>query len=177
MQCSVRENYLATEVMTATPQKLQLMLIEAAIRSARRAGEKWQAGDDAQASEALIHAQEVVGELLAGLNREVATNLVQKVASVYLFVFRNLMEANHERNESKLDDALKVLEIERETWRQVCQQLGSRQAPDGRAAVVELSGQSATLPPVAAGRLPFTGRLPAADAADDSAASRLSLEA
>jgi len=177
MQCSARENYLVTDVMTATPQKLQLMLIEAAIHSVRRAREKWAAGDDARASEALTHAQEVVGEMLAGLNREVATDLIQKVASVYLFVFRNLMEANHERNESKLDDALRVLEIERETWRQVCQQLGSRQTPDGRAAVVELSEQSATPPPVAAGRPPFAGRSPAAHAGDDSAASRLSLEA
>jgi flagellar protein FliS len=177
MQCSARENYLVTDVMTATPQKLQLMLIEAAIRSARRAREKWAAGDDPQASEALIHAQEVVGEMLAGLNRGVDTDLVQRVASVYLFVFRNLMQANHERNEKKLDDALKVLEIERETWRQVCQQLGSRQPPDGRAAVVEISEQPAAPPPVAAGRPPFAVRSPAADAVDDSAASSLSLEA
>jgi flagellar protein FliS len=177
MQSSARENYLVTDVMTAAPQKLQLMLIEAATRSAQRAHEKWLAGDDAQASKALIHAQEVVGELLAGLNREGDAELVKRVASVYLFVFRSLMEANHERNQSKLDGALKVLEIERETWRQVCQRLGSRQALDGRAAVGEFSEQPAAPPPVAAGRPPFAGRSPGADAVDDSAASSLSLEA
>ena len=38
MPSPAHENYLVTEVMTATPQKLQLMLIEAAIRCAARAG-------------------------------------------------------------------------------------------------------------------------------------------
>jgi flagellar protein FliS len=177
MHSSAREGYLATDVMTATPQKLQLMLIEAAIRSARRGGENWRAGDDARASEALTHALEVVGEMLASLNREAATDLVKRVAAVYLFVFRNLVQANHERNDRKLEEALRVLEIERETWRQVCQQLDSRQPPDGRAAVVELSGQSATPPPVAAGRTPFSAPSPAAGPVDDWAASGLSLEA
>jgi flagellar protein FliS len=134
MESSARDSYLVTEVMTATPQKLQLMLIEAAIRSAERARAQWQADHHEQAAEALIHAQQAVGELLAGLDHEVDTDLVKKVASVYLFVFRSLMEASLERNDKKLDDALRVLQVERETWRQVCRQLGNEKQPDNQAA-------------------------------------------
>jgi len=137
MQHSARENYLATEVMTATPQKLQLMLIEAAIRSAQMARQKWHDEKDDEACESLIHAQQVVGEMLASLNREVAPELVEKVAAVYIFVFRSLMEANQQRSEEKLDDALRVLEIERETWRQVCEKLGSKKKPEERPAAAE----------------------------------------
>ncbi len=122
---SARENYLSTEVMTATPQKLQLMLIEAAIRSTQLGRQKLQEEKDDEAVEALIHAQQVVGELLAGLNQEVDSELVKKVAAVYLFVFRTLMEANYEQDEKKLNEVLKVLNVERETWQQVCKQLGS----------------------------------------------------
>ena len=39
MTPSARENYLSTETLTAAPQKLQLLLVEAAIRSARRGGQ------------------------------------------------------------------------------------------------------------------------------------------
>ncbi len=177
MQSSARENYLVTDVMTATPQRLQLMLIEAAIRSAERAREKWQAGEDDQACEALIHAQQVVGELLASLNHEADADLVKRVASVYLFVFRNLMEANHERSEKKLDDALRVLEVERESWRQVCEQLGSRKAPDGEGPTVRLSEQPVAGPPADAQRTPLPHRSLDSDALDDQAASGLSLEA
>lgn len=134
MQPSAQESYLATEVMTATPQKLQLILIEAAIRSAQRARQKWQAQEDDEACEALIHAQQILGEMLASLNREVDTRLVEKVAAVYLFVFRSLMEANYERSEQKLDDAVRVLQVERDTWQQVCRQLGSQKPADDAAA-------------------------------------------
>ncbi|OHB65920.1 MAG: hypothetical protein A2V70_02985 [Planctomycetes bacterium RBG_13_63_9] len=133
MQRSARDSYLATEVLTATPQKLQLMLIEAAIRFAERARADWQADDDEQAADALGRAQQVVGELLAGLNRQLDSPLVKKIASVYLFVFRNLMEASCQRDEKKLDDALRVLQVERETWCQVCRKLGGESPPDAPA--------------------------------------------
>lgn len=177
MESSARENYLTNDVMTATPQKLHLMLIEAAIRSAEHARERWKAGQDEEACEALIRAQEIMGELLGGLNREVDADLVKKVASVYLFVFRSLMEANHERNEKKLDDAVRVLEVERETWRQVCQQLGSRKVSDDEAAALKPAGQPAALPPPEADRVELPHVLPGSDAVEDSAASGLSLEA
>ena len=117
MQPSARDNYLVTEVMTATPQKLQLMLIEAAIRSVERTRQHWQAGEEEPACQSLIRAQEVIGELLGSLNAEVDSDLVKKVAAVYMFVFRSLMEANYDHDEEKLEGALKVLQVERETWR------------------------------------------------------------
>lgn len=123
MSVSSPGSYIETEVMTASPQKLQLMLIEAALRNAKRAKAHWQAGEEEEACEVLIKAQRVMGELLGGLNREASPQLVGKIASVYVFVFRNLMEAALERDVEKIDGAIKVLEVEQETWRQVCQKL------------------------------------------------------
>jgi len=119
-----RESYLTTEVMTATPQRLQLMLIDAAIRFTERARHQWKADENEEACESLIRAQEIVSHILGGLASSPDRPLARKVASVYLFVFRTLMEANVHRDEKKLDDALQVLETERETWRQVCERLG-----------------------------------------------------
>jgi len=139
MSTSARENYLVTEVMTAAPQKLQLMTIEAAIRSIEQTKQHWQASEDAEAAESLIHAQQVMGELMGALNRDDDSDLVKKVAAIYLFVFRTLMEANINRSEEKLNDALKVMEIERETWRQVCEKLGSTTESNSEAATLSFS--------------------------------------
>jgi flagellar secretion chaperone FliS len=130
------QSYLETEILTAPPQKLQLMMIEAAIRFGRRAAEHWQAGEDDRACEALIRAQNVVTELVNGLNRDESPELARKMAAIYLFVFRSLMEASYQRDRKKLDDALGVLEVERETWRQVCQRAGRESGSENEAAVV-----------------------------------------
>ena len=131
MPSSVRESYLETEVMTATPQKLQYMLLDAAILAIQKTKRLWAAQRDDEACEMLIRAQQIMSELLCGLNREIDSDLAKKVAAIYLFVLRNLMDANTRKDVQKLDGALSVLEIERETWRRVCEELGSTKAPDG----------------------------------------------
>ncbi len=130
MQSSAQANYLTTEVMTATPQKLQLMLIEGAIRSAERTRALWADGDDEGACESLINAQQIVGELVAALNHDAAPELTSKVASVYMFIFRSLVEANYQHDEKRLDDAVRILKEERQTWLQVCEKVGSQLSTD-----------------------------------------------
>lgn len=132
MDSSARDRYLTTEVMTATPQKLHLMLIDGTIRLAQQARRHWQAGgEDEKACEAIIRAQEIVTQLLAGLNRRENPDLSNKVAAVYLFIFQALVDAGMNRDARRLDEAVRVLKVERETWWQVCQQptIQSGQSP------------------------------------------------
>lgn len=149
MASGTQESYLTTEVMTATPQKLQLLLIEAAIRFIQRTRQHWQAHEGEQACEAIIRAQEIIAYILGGLSSAQDVQLTRKVAGVYLFIYRSLMEANLQQNEAKLDDAIRVLEVERETWRQVCEQLGSSDAPAATAPAMASpmpSFEPATMP-------------------------------
>ena len=149
MSVSSPGSYIETEVMTASPQKLQLMMIDAAIRFAKRAKLHWEADEDEKACDVLIRAQQVMGELLGGLNREASPQLVGKIASVYVFVFRNLMEAALERDVEKIDGAIKVLEAEQETWRQVCQKLAEEKSiePGPAAPAAPLDGFDARVLP------------------------------
>lgn len=126
-------NYLETEVLTAPPQKLQLMLIEAVIRFAKRAKMQWEAGNDGDAYESIFRAKKVVAELLGGLNREESPKLAAKISAVYVYVLRALTTAAADRDVSKIDDALKVLAVEQETWQQVCRKLVEEKSPPYRA--------------------------------------------
>ncbi len=125
-----RDSYLVTEVMTAPPQKLHLLLVEAALRHCRATLQHWRTGESDNACETVIKAQEIMGELLAGLDRTAEAELVERVASIYAFVYRSLIEAAFRRDEARLAGAIRVLEIERETWRQLCEQLGSMTADE-----------------------------------------------
>ena len=115
-------DYLEMEVLTAIPQKLQLMLIEGVLRFGNQARQHWKAGDIPAASEALIRTQEIMAEIIGNLNPQSDPDLVRRMAYVYLFVNSRLIEANFERSEAKLDEALRIMTIERETWRLACQQ-------------------------------------------------------
>ena len=125
MSPALRDDYLATEVMTATPQKLQLMLIEAALRLSVKAREHWRNNQPEPAGEALIRCQQIITELMCGLRPENDPELVRKVGAIYAFVFRSLVAAHLKHDMAKLDEVISVLELERDTWRQVCAQLGS----------------------------------------------------
>ena len=188
MQMSARENYLTTEVMTATPQKLQLLLIEAAMRSVEFARQHIDDADYGPACEAIIRAEQIISEMLATLNHESGSDLVKKVASVYLFVFRMLMEANQEHNVAKLDDAMKVLEVERETWKQVCDKVTAEQAsgvaPGGQEASpsIPATPTPASRPQASISPLPSNSTLDLAEMAamlpvEDPPSSGFSLEA
>lgn len=128
METFVRDEYFTTQVLTAPAQKLHLMLIEAAIRAAEQAQAAWNDEDRGVPCEALIRAQECVAQLLAGLNRDCGLDLVNKLAGLYAFVLRRLRDANLRRDAQALDEALKILKMERDTWRMVCQRTAGQDA-------------------------------------------------
>src|SRR5687768_4944742 len=99
--------YLVTQVMTATPQKLHLMLLEGALRQCERAQRMWSEGQDEAAGESLSKAQEILTELLAGLNYAQQPELARRIAAVYTFVFRALVVAQVRRQHSSLADAVR----------------------------------------------------------------------
>ena len=151
MQPSIRNNYLETEVMTATPQKLQYMLIDAAIRNLQRGKHLRSENQYEAACEAIIRTQKIVTQILTGLDHEVGGDLTRKVAAIYMFIFRSLNEAQLHRDDTKLDECIGVLEIERDTWRQLCEQLDREQPASSEAAQMTISNEPAPPTPEAAG--------------------------
>jgi flagellar protein FliS len=122
---TARNNYLKAEVHTATPQKLQLMLIEAAIKNVHRTKQSWAEQKFDIGLETLTRAQDIVAEILSSLDKDSNPDIAKKLASIYLFIFRRLAEGGMTHEAEKLDEALRVLDSERETWRQVCERFGT----------------------------------------------------
>jgi flagellar protein FliS len=125
MQNLAKQNYLQAEVHTATPQKLQLMLVEAAIKNIHRTKKAWEEEKFEAGLDSLSLAQDIIAAILSSLDREGSPDLAGKIASIYVFVLRCLAEGGMTHDPVKLDDALRVLSSERETWKQVCEKFGS----------------------------------------------------
>lgn len=121
-------HYLESQVMTAAPQKLRLLLIEGAIRHAYQTLELWALNEPERATESLIRCRAIVRELLSGVRIE-ESELTRKVAAVYLFLLKSLTEAQLKRDSTCVTDTIKVLEVERETWRLVCEKMPNAPPP------------------------------------------------
>ena len=116
MSTAVDNPYLRDAVMTATPEQLQLMLYDGAIRFALQARDAIEKKDYETSYLRLTRAQHIILEMQNGLNYEVNRPLCERMAAIYNFLYRKLIDANINRNVQDIDDALKVLRVERETW-------------------------------------------------------------
>jgi flagellar protein FliS len=125
---SAADSYLENEVLTATPQKLRLLLIEGAIRFAHDAIRHWDGGRNEEACEAIIRCRDIVTELLTVIDKKDFAPASQ-VYELYLFLFGELTEAQRHRDADQMRGVLRVLETERETWRLVCEQLPESPVP------------------------------------------------
>jgi flagellar protein FliS len=116
MDESSQNPYLRDAVLTATPEQLHLMLYDGAIRNATQAREAILRKDYETSYEKLTRAQHILLEMHKGLNFEVNAELCGRMASIYNFLYRKLLDANIHRDVQEIDNALRVLRIERETW-------------------------------------------------------------
>lgn len=139
-----REAYLETQIATATPQKLRLMLIDGGIRFARLGQIAWQEARPDEAFEHVARCRAIVSELLAGVRID-ESDLTRQVAALYGFLFRLLTEAQAERDPGRLTQVIRVLEEERETWAAVCEQMPEAPAEMERPEEI-LAPRSAGIP-------------------------------
>ncbi len=148
--------YLRDAVLTATPEKLQLMLYDGAIRFSTQAREAIERKDYEESYHKLTRAQHIILEMLNGLDYDVNRALCERVASIYNFLYRKLVDACVNRDVSDIDDALKVLRIERDTWQILVDKLQSSREDDNRGSLGgdDREGHTATMDGYEPGQTP-----------------------
>lgn len=115
--------YLESQVMTAGPHRLHLMVVDGAIRFARRAIDALEERRWEELETALSKSRDCVAELLGGLSPDQVPDLADRLKALFGFVYRNLAIADMERNAFPIRDAIRILEIHRETWLELGERL------------------------------------------------------
>jgi flagellar protein FliS len=139
---NVATAYLEAQVLTATPERLHLMVVDAAIRFARQAKAALEAKDIDTAFLSLGNCRSCVTEILGGINAEPNPELAERLKGLFVFVQRSLMFADIKRDPELVRDALVILETHRETWlrlmERVLQEKAALRGPHA-AEIVETS--------------------------------------
>jgi flagellar protein FliS len=139
MNPDAQDAYLRNAVLTASPEQLQLMLYDGAIRFATQGREAILNQDIEGSYNLLQQAEAVVLEMQKGLNPEVAPKLCEQMSSLYSFVYRRLVDANVNKEVSAVDDALRILHYQRETWVMLMEKLKETSVEGHRPLIREAS--------------------------------------
>jgi len=136
----VANAYLESQILTASPERLHLMVTDAAIRFARQAAAALDKQDVEAAFHALNRSRDCVNELLTGIETEPNPGLANQLRSLLVFVQQSLTRADLERDSQLVRDALAILETHRTTWLALIDKLQATQ-PD-RSTVEEFGHSS-----------------------------------
>ncbi|RMH28262.1 MAG: flagellar export chaperone FliS [Planctomycetota bacterium] len=141
--------YFRTKVLTASPAELRLLLLDGAVRFCRRGRDGLAEKDHEKSFEGLSQAKAIIMELINALDHAVDPELCGRLSSLYTFMYTRLLEANLEKSPEMVDEVIRLLEYERETWSLVvdklAQEKGAGAAAPGRDAATDDAPTGATL--------------------------------
>jgi flagellar protein FliS len=112
---AVRNRYVQDAVSTVTPAKLVTMLYDALVRDLLLAKQALTDRDLPGAHARLIHAQEIILELQAGLDVS-AWEGGPALMSLYSFLYRELIDANVRKDVAKVVAVHETVEPLRQAW-------------------------------------------------------------
>lgn len=126
--------YLKTRVLTASREELRLMLLDGAARFLRQGIDGLNAKDYERSFNGISQCRAIVMELLTSVRPEQAPDLVERIQSLYSFMYSELVEASFSRDVPRLEKVLGLIEFERETWTMAMDKARAERAASGRVA-------------------------------------------
>ncbi|HEV8606507.1 MAG TPA: flagellar export chaperone FliS [Tepidisphaeraceae bacterium] len=120
--------YLRTKVMTATPEQLQMMLFDGALRFCEQARSALTEKNYEQTYNLISKVQKILLEISCSLKHDLLPDLCGKLSALYTYAYRKLIEANVRHDAASLDEAIGILKYQRETWAMLLDQLGKQKA-------------------------------------------------
>lgn len=113
---AARARFLQNQVATASPARLLVMLYDRLVLDLSRAEEAQRTGERAGAHNNLVHAQEILNELLATLDTSVWEG-GPALASLYSFMITELIAANVSGDPERTAGVRALVEPLQDAWR------------------------------------------------------------
>ncbi len=134
--------YLRTKVLTAPPEQLRLMLLDGAVRFATQGRDALIRKDYEEVFNGFTQARDIVIELATTINDQPDPELAVQVRSLYLFIFQQLVNASFQKDVELANEAIRLLEYERETWVLAIEQAAKDRKLTGTEPIGKLPAQS-----------------------------------
>ena len=110
------DTYLENRVLSADPLELVRLLYQGAIGSVQNARRHLADGKILERSRSITHACTLLTELLTSLDRERGGEIASRLASLYDYMQKRLLEANFRQIDEPLGEVLGLLTTISEGW-------------------------------------------------------------
>jgi flagellar protein FliS len=142
MAFDITNPYFRTKVLTASAEELRLMLIEGCIRFLKEGREALERRDFEKIYEHFTNARNILVELTTSLRRDVDAELCERLEGIYTYVLRLTIDGTFDKNLAKVDEAIHLMEYDRETWVLLMEKLaGEKAAASANAEYTPISVQ------------------------------------
>jgi len=113
--------YKETNIKTASPVKLVIMLYDEALRQIDTAMELMEQGDKRldRVNNAIIRAQDMVTELTVSLDFEKGGDIARNLNNIYFYFNQQLLDANIRKKPELLKPVRKLMAELRDAWQQI----------------------------------------------------------
>ncbi len=121
METRQLHDYKATEILTADPAKIILMLYDGAIRFMYQAAEAADEKNHLERASKITRTNNILLELLSSLDMEQGGEIAENLREIYVFLVKELLSADRENDAVRIRRCANVLEEIREGWSSLVQ--------------------------------------------------------
>jgi flagellar protein FliS len=132
---AARSLYNRDAVLSASPARILTMLYDRLLLDLQRAETAQRLDNHYAATPHLLHAQDIVAELMSSLRPELWDGGPGLLA-LYAYVTNALIAANIRRDIAKTRECIRLLEPLRAAWHQAAQNVAAAEAPQQQARSV-----------------------------------------
>ena len=125
--------YQQTQIETAPPERLLLMLYDGAIRFGNTAKLAIENKDTQGANNYCIKVQNILTELMVTLRMDVGGDIAQNLFDLYEYMLHRMVQANVNKDPKPVEEVVGHLKELREAWGQAAKNLGALKSAQATA--------------------------------------------
>jgi len=111
-----QKEYLRTQIQTASKEQLVLMLMDGVIRFSEQGRKAIEEHNIEQKQFNLVRSQDIIVELVNGLDHEQGGDIATNLARLYSYSLRRLVDANMKNDTTGIDEVQNIFRNLREAW-------------------------------------------------------------
>ena len=132
-----QKEYLKTKIQTASKEQLVLMLMDGVIRFSEHGRKAIEEKNFESKQKNLVRAQDIVIELVNGLDHEKGGEIATNLARLYTYAIKRLVDANMKNETEGVDEVQHIFRNLREAWAIAMETAGKSKAAASTEPVIE----------------------------------------